>query len=145
MSSASPPRRLPPLLRSAWFGLNQTFRRRIAYLGLTPNQYTVLRWLTENQPSGLTQRDLTTLMASDPNTIVATLQRMEAAGWIARQIHPADRRKHQIHIRPPGSRIYAKARVHALALQADVLALIPPADQPQFLEHLARIAAYCNP
>jgi hypothetical protein len=31
-------RRLPPLLRRAWYGLNRAFRRRIAHIGLTPDR-----------------------------------------------------------------------------------------------------------
>src|SRR5258706_62504 len=36
-------RRLPPLLRRAWYGLNQAFRPRIAHLGVTPDQFTEMR------------------------------------------------------------------------------------------------------
>ncbi|MBM3847282.1 MAG: hypothetical protein FJ405_13495, partial [Verrucomicrobia bacterium] len=64
-------RRLPPLLRKAWYGLNQAFRRRIAHLGITPDQFTVMRILREAE--GLTQRQLTELMSSDPNTVASLL------------------------------------------------------------------------
>src|SRR4051812_47942191 len=77
-------KRLPPLLRRAWYGLNQTFRQRVAHLGLTPDQYSILRWLSEGEAAGLTQRQITKLMASDPNTITSTLARMEKAGMISR-------------------------------------------------------------
>src|SRR3984957_2831061 len=91
-------RRLPILLRHAWFSLNQTFRRRIAHTGVTPDQYTALRNLWENSPAGLTQNALTRLMASDPNTVASLLERMERAGWIARQRHETDRRAKRIGI-----------------------------------------------
>ena len=42
-------RRLPVLLRRAWFGLNQAFRRQIAEAGLTPGQFTALRTLIERE------------------------------------------------------------------------------------------------
>ncbi|MED6327013.1 MAG: hypothetical protein VYE14_06575, partial [Verrucomicrobiota bacterium] len=51
-------RRLPVLLRRAWYGLNQAFRRRIARMGLTPDQFTVIRTLLEAEPDGLTQKAL---------------------------------------------------------------------------------------
>jgi hypothetical protein len=38
-------RRLPILLRRAWYGLNQAFRRRIAKTGVTPDQFTAMRTL----------------------------------------------------------------------------------------------------
>src|ERR1043166_7463798 len=86
-STAAGPKRLPVLLRRAWYGLNQAFRQRIAHLDITPDQFSILRWLNEGDPRGLTQRTLTDLMASDPNTITSTLSRMEAAGLITRQPH----------------------------------------------------------
>src|ERR1700689_456648 len=80
-------RRLPILLRHAWFSLNQTFRRRLAHTGVTPDQFTALRTLSEHEPAGLTQSDLTRLIASDPNTIGALVERMERCGWITRAPH----------------------------------------------------------
>src|SRR3954469_17156490 len=83
-------RRLPLLLRRSWYGLNQAFRRRIAHLEITPDQFTVMRTLIEN--NGITQRELTRLMSSDPNTITSILDRMEKAGLVQRQSHEKDRR-----------------------------------------------------
>src|SRR5579864_5254147 len=80
-------RRLPPLLRRCWYNLNQTFRRRIAHTGVTPDQFTVMRTLLEGNPKGMTQRELTDLMSSDPNTIAALLERMEKAGLVERRQH----------------------------------------------------------
>ena len=77
------PKRLPILLRRAWCGLNQGFRDRIKHLGITPNQFSILRWLSESDPQGLSQRTLADLTASDANTISSTLSRMEARRLIA--------------------------------------------------------------
>src|SRR5262245_29730106 len=85
-------RRLPPLLRRAWYSLNQAFRRRIAHTLVTPDQFTVMRTLLEADPKGVTQRELTHLMSSDPNTVASLLERMEGAGWIERKTHEHDRR-----------------------------------------------------
>src|SRR4051812_26386919 len=85
-------KRLPVLLRRAWYGLNQAFRHRISPLGLTPDQFSILRWLNEGDPQGLTQRALTDLMSSDPNTITSTLARMERSRLIARIQHEQDKR-----------------------------------------------------
>src|SRR3982751_3455211 len=96
------PKRLPVLLRRAWYGLNQTFRQRVAHLGLTPDQYIILRWLTEGDPQGLTQRALSDLMASDPNTITSTLARREKSGLIGRKPHEHDRRANRVRVQPKG-------------------------------------------
>src|SRR5690349_8975667 len=112
-------RRLPFLLRRAWYGLNQAFRRRIAHLGLTPDQFTVLRTLLENE--GLNQRDLARTMSSDPNTVAALMKRMESAGLVQRQRHEKDRRAHQLRLTAHGRRAYSEARAIAVAMQAEVL------------------------
>ena len=69
-------KRLPLLLRRAWYGLNQAFRRQISHAGATPDQFTVLRTLSEGDPDGLTQSELTRSMSSDPNTVASLLNRM---------------------------------------------------------------------
>src|SRR6266516_3426936 len=95
-------RRLPLLLRRAWYGLNQAFRRRIAHLGVTPDQFTVMRTLLEN--NGVTQRELAELMSSDPNTVASLLERMEKAGLVERQAHEKDRRAHRLRLKGLGRR-----------------------------------------
>src|SRR5215470_10019791 len=93
-------RRLPLLLRRAWYGLNQSFRRRIAHLGITPDQFTVMRTLLECP--GLSQRELTQLMSSDPNTVASLLERMEKARLVLRQAHEKDRRAHRLRLKVQG-------------------------------------------
>ncbi len=138
------PRRLPPLLRRAWFSLNQAFRRRIAHLRLTPDQFTALRWLDEAGSEGLRQRELIAQMASDPNTIASLLRRMERAGWVGRRPEPGDRRALRVRLSAAGRRQYQRARVMALALQAEVLAVLPAPEREPFLERLERVAEACR-
>ena len=57
-------RRLPLLLRRAWYGLNRAFRRRITHLGVTPDQFTVMRTLLENE--GITQREIDLMYKTNP-------------------------------------------------------------------------------
>src|SRR2546422_6843241 len=107
-------RRLPALLRRAWYGLNQAFRRRIAHLGVTPDQFTVLRTLLEGHSQGMSQRELTHAISSDANTVASLVERMEGAGLIERKANEQDRRAHRIRLRPKGKRIYQSAREVAL-------------------------------
>lgn len=141
---APAPRRLPPLLRRAWFSLNQAFRRRIAHLALTPDQYTVLRTLAEAEPAGLNQRELTQVMSSDPNTIASLLERMEANGWLARHADPADRRVRRVQLQPPGRRQFEEARAVAQSLQTEVLSCLSPRQRDAFLARLERVADACR-
>src|ERR1700685_507459 len=103
-------RRLPILLRHAWFSLNQTFRRRLAHTGVTPDQFTALRTLMEHEPQGLTQSGLNRLIASDPNTIGALVERMESMGWITRVRHEQDRRAYRLRMTPSGRETYERVR-----------------------------------
>jgi len=137
-------RRLPPLLRRAWYGLNQAFRRRIAHLDITPDQFTVMRTLLEGDSAGLTQRELTQLMTSDPNTVASLLQRMEEAGLVVRKPHEKDKRAHRIQLQEAGSRRYEIARQTAVALQSEVLSVLPENRREEFLENLALVADACK-
>jgi DNA-binding MarR family transcriptional regulator len=137
-------RRLPPLLRRCWYNLNQTFRRRIAHTGVTPDQFTVLRTLTESGPRGLTQRELTDLMSSDPNTIASLLERMEKAGLVGRETHEKDKRAYRLRLKPAGHRKYETVREMAVVLQVEVLSALPAARREEFLEDLALLAEACR-
>jgi DNA-binding MarR family transcriptional regulator len=134
---------MPPLLRRAWYGLNQAFRQRVSHLAITPDQFSILRWLYEGDPAGLTQREITDLMASDPNTITSTLTRMEKSGLIERRPHERDRRAHRVQLKPQGKRVFLKARDVAIELQASVLAALPVARRDAFLADLEVVADAC--
>ena len=143
-SPESPPlKRLPVLLRRAWYGLNQTFRQHVQHLGITPDQFSILRWLSEGDPQGLTQRTLTNLMASDPNTITSTLSRMEKSGLVARAPHEQDRRANRVKLLPAGRRAFEKGRRIAMELQERMLAALPANRREKFLEDLEAIADSC--
>jgi len=141
-SPAVPNRRLPILLRRAWFGLNQAFRRQIAEAGLTPGQFTALRTLIEQ--GDVSQRELTEVMSSDPNTIASLLSRMEKLGWIKRETHERDRRANRLRVTVAGKRKFAAARPAALDLQTRVLAVLPEAEREQFLASLEKVADACQ-
>ena len=137
-------RRLPPLLRRAWYGLNQTFRRRIAHTGVTPDQFTALRILVEGDSNGLTQRALTEAMSSDPITVASLLERMEESGWIERRAHESDRRAYRIRLLESGLTRYHSVRDLAVQLQADVLGGLPESEREHFLEQLETVATACK-
>ncbi len=130
-------------MRRAWYGLNQAFRQRIAHLGITPDQFSILRWLSEDDPAGITQRRLTDLMASDPNTITSTLSRMEKSGLLERKPHELDRRAHRVKLLPRGQQTFDQARKVAVELQTQVLSGLPPDRRTLFLEELEVIADTC--
>jgi DNA-binding MarR family transcriptional regulator len=137
-------RRLPPLLRRAWYGLNQAFRRRIAHLGLTPDQFTVMRTLLEAEPRGLTQQELTERMTSDANTVASLVRRMEQAKLLFRRPHERDGRANLLTLRAAGRRQLDESRMVAAQLQTEVLRSVPEAERERSLELLSLIADACQ-
>lgn len=133
---------LPILLRHSWYALNQAFRRRLAHLGLTPDQFTVLRNLFEEP--GLTQRELCTRMASDPNTVAAMTARMEAERWIERKVCKQDRRANRLRLLPKGKRKLTAARKIAAELQDEVSDFLDPNELEAFLESMSKLAKACK-
>jgi DNA-binding MarR family transcriptional regulator len=137
-------KRLPALLRRAWYSLNQAFRRRIAHISLTPDQFTVLRILMEIEGKSLTQRELATEMSSDPNTVASLLERMETNGWIRRKAHESDGRANRIELTVKGRKLYLTAREVAISLQTEILAELPAERREQFLKDLDIVARACR-
>ena len=137
-------RRLPPLLRRSWYGLNQAFRRRIKHLKVTPDQFTVMRTLIEADAKGLSQREIAETISSDPNTMASLLERMEANGLVERTTHESDRRAHRIRLLPQGKKTYKTARAIALELQTEVLSALPEQERESFLSNLTKVADACH-
>ncbi len=137
-------RRLPPLLRRAWYGLNQAFRRRIAHIGITPDQFTLMRTLLEGDARGMTQREVAQTMSSDPNTVASLIERMEKVHLISRAAHESDRRAQRIRLLAAGKQKYEEAREIAVALQAELLTVLPEERRESFLEELTLVADACR-
>jgi DNA-binding MarR family transcriptional regulator len=137
-------RRLPPLLRRAWYSLNQAFRRRIIHLDITPDQFTALRILGEHEQTGLSQRQLTELMSSDPNTVASLVERMETNGLVQRRQHETDKRANRIRLLAKGRKTYTAAREIAVRLQHDALEALPAAKRDEFLANLTTVADACR-
>lgn len=137
-------RRLPPLLRKAWYGLNQAFRRQIAHTRATPDQFTAMRCLIESDEMGISQKELTVMMSSDPNTVASLLERMQTNGWLEKRPHEKDRRAYRIRMKPAGKKKYEELRGIAVDLQTDVLKALPEERREQFLEDLTAVAEACR-
>jgi DNA-binding MarR family transcriptional regulator len=128
------------LLRKAWYGLNQAFRRRLSGESITPDQFTVLRWLVERQGESIAQRDLASWMGSDPNTIASLVKRMEESALLQRAVSKEDRRARELHVTAKGREVYSVCRECALGLQTEVLGSLTEEETDFFLEMLDRVA-----
>jgi DNA-binding MarR family transcriptional regulator len=96
------------------------FAEALEPLGLRPPQFGVLR-LIDADP-GLTQRDLARRSLIDPSSMVAVVDELEELGYAERRTHPADRRKHAIHLTPDGQRMLERAQAVAVETTKEILA-----------------------
>ena len=113
-------------------------------MGLTPDQFTVIRTLLEAEPDGLTQKALADAMSSDPNTIASLLERMEANGLVQRRPHEKDRRAKRVDLLAVAREKYEAIRDEAIELQGHVLEQLPEGDREKFLEQLEIVAQACR-
>jgi MarR family transcriptional regulator for hemolysin len=137
-------RRVAPLLRRTWYSLNQTFRRRIAHAGLTPDQFTALRWLSEGHVNGSTANELCELMTSDPNTMASLISRMEQTGLVTRRRHERDGRAQRIILTPEGRDTFGTVQQIALDLQKEILAVLSEEERDKFLDQLETLSSKCR-
>jgi DNA-binding MarR family transcriptional regulator len=76
--------------------------------------------------------------------MASLLERMEAQGLVERKHHEKDRRAYRIRLKPIGRRKYEEVREIAVALQLEVLSVLPAEKREEFLEHLALLADACR-
>ena len=133
-------KRLPLVLRRSWYGLNQAS----AAASATPDQFTVLRTLSEGDAAGMTQSEITRSMSSDPNTVASLLERMGNNGWVERKPHETDKRANRILLLPAGTEKLTELRDIAANLQTNLLGSLPEENRETFLEELAKVADACN-
>lgn len=103
-----------------------------------------MRCLLECDAKGITQRQLTDMMSSDPNTVASLLERMEKAGWVERRRHERDRRAYRIRLKRAGQRKYEELRDIAIDVQAELLKSLPEERREGFLSELATVADACR-
>lgn len=92
----------------------------------------------------MTQRELTARMSSDPNTVASLLARMTEAGWVERKPHELDRRASRIRLLPSAEAMYVEVREVAIALQLEVLGVLPEAERERLLEQLDLVSSACR-
>ena len=136
--------RLPPLLRNCWIKLNSALQKRLQPLGITPDQYIVLRWLNEKQSFQINQSDLAKLMFTDANNISGLTLRMEKANLIRRSISASDRRQKVLQLTTLGESKYQESKPVAKSLESEVLAVLSPSEKEDFKLLLSRLSSFLN-
>ncbi len=125
------------LLRGAYLTMHRRFNAHFQSHGITADQFVLLSLLGEH--GGCTQRQLTTICASDANTIAAMVQRLENKGLVVRQAHPSDRRAFVLQLTATGRALRALCDVYARTLHTQLEACVPAEDRAAFERILVEI------
>jgi DNA-binding MarR family transcriptional regulator len=119
-------------LRPALLHLNRRLRRELAPLGITGGQAALL-WAIRTNP-GIGVRGLAALEGVSMPAVSVHLDRLEAAGLVARRRSELDRRRVELEVTESGLRILRSARSRRTAWLADRLRRLEP-------EELERVEA----
>jgi DNA-binding MarR family transcriptional regulator len=106
-------------------------------LGLTVKHFGALATLEERGP--LVQRELGEELGVDRTTMVALVDELERAGYVARTRDPADRRVYVIELTRAGATARRKAADRLLAVEREILAPLSASERRVFAELLGRL------
>jgi DNA-binding MarR family transcriptional regulator len=126
-------------LRRAQLAAFQSFNQALAGYDITPGRFGVLQVIAANP--GLSQSALGTILGIDRSTVVAVIDRLEAAGLVERQPSPQDRRSYALALSPHGTVILAELERRVLAHERDIARHLDEAERRLLIDLLARIAA----
>ena len=123
----------------------QTESRRLAKEqcakhGITATQLNVLKLLEEI--GDLTLSQLSKRMVSTNSTVTGIVDRMVAAGHVAREQSADDRRVWKIRLTPQGRAVAKKIDVAPWDILRAALKALPPDELDQLIETLAKVAQY---
>ena len=135
---------LPPLLRECWNRLNSTFMKKVKKVGLTPDQYIVLRWIHELPTGTVSQSKLASLMSTDANNIAGLIKRMSGLRLIDRKKDPLDKRQNLISTTDNGSKLFRQGKKIAEKLEKDSLACFTDDEKDHFLCLLEQLTIKIN-
>ncbi len=111
-------------LRPTLLHLNRRLRKELAPLGITGGQATLL-WAIRTRP-GIGARGLAELEGVSPPAMTAYVDRLEAAGLVARRRSESDRRRVELELTEEGARVLRSARRRRTAWLAARLQRLDP-------------------
>lgn len=106
--------------------------------GLEMWDYAVLTALADS--AAPTQAQLAVTTGRDKTRLIGNLDRLEAAGMVAREPDPADRRNRIVSLTDAGSQVLRSCRAAIGAMETELLADLDPADRNAFERALIALA-----
>ena len=111
----------------------------LARHGISMWGYVVLSALDVSPAA--TQAALAQAIGADKTRIIATLDELQRAGLITRELDPADRRGRLLSITPAGRNVRGAAQAGIQSNEERVLATLPAADRLGFLRAAQALSA----
>ena len=106
----------------AW---RQAVDRRLKSLGLSQASWMTIA-VAAKAPTPLSQSELADRLGVEGATMVAMVDRLVKAGFVARQPSKIDRRVNRVVITEAGNRLFATVKTEAAAVRKELLAHIDP-------------------
>jgi DNA-binding MarR family transcriptional regulator len=113
-------------LRPTLLHLNRRLRKELAPLGITGGQASLL-WAIRTH-AGVGVRELAELEGVSAPAMTAYVDRLEAAGLVARRRSESDRRRVELDLTEQGARVLRSARRRRTAWLADRLRRLEPGE-----------------
>jgi DNA-binding MarR family transcriptional regulator len=118
------------------------FMEETQAFGVTPVQFAALNALVATP--GIDQRTLAASIGFDTSTLGGVVDRLEARGWVKRQVSPEDRRARLLQVTPEGKQLLQELSASVLSTQERILAPLPEAERQEFLRMLKVLVATNN-
>jgi DNA-binding MarR family transcriptional regulator len=108
-------------------------------LELRPKQFAVMNLVALSD--GPSQQQVGARMGLDPSGLIATLDELQARGWLERRRDERDRRRHALHLTEAGHRKLGEGRAAAKRRADDLTAPLTGPEKQSLLALLAKLAA----
>ena len=115
------------------------FMEETAAFDVTPVQFAILNALIDIP--GEDQVTLATRVAFDAATSGSVIGRLEARGWIRREVDPNDKRRKLLWVTAEGEEAVLRMKPGVARVQQRLLAPLSEPDQSQFVNLLAQLVA----
>lgn len=124
-------------LRCAQVAVFQDFSRSAGTAEISPPQFGALILIEANP--GISQSAIAGALRFDRSTLVQIIDRLEARGFVVREVSASDRRSHALRLTEAGTRALADLKSVVAAHEARMTQGLSPEDKERLLALLARI------
>ena len=115
------------------------FERKIGSIGVHRSQHRVLMFLAKNRDTALSQKDIAEEFKISPAAVAVTLKRLEAEGYITRNVYKDDNRVNNVHITDKAMTIVNQTMEYASELERQIFRDFSPEELASFGECLEKM------